>query len=161
MPFFAMQIVCSPATNAIGRPGIYLTTSIAGAMIFPLAFYFGIAGGPMGLVHAWWIAAPALLCVTLALTLPVIDVGPRDLLAELGPIALGCASMAAVVYWASVWVADMAPPLQLLLLVPLGGIVYGSVLWFVWPRILRESWAMLRPGKHDGAQTATALAPAE
>ncbi|MCB2086945.1 MAG: lipopolysaccharide biosynthesis protein [Sphingomonadaceae bacterium] len=161
MPFFAMQIVCSPATNAIGRPGIYLTTSIAGAMIFPLAFYFGIAGGPMGLVHAWWIAAPALLCVTLALTLPVIDVDPRDLLAELGPIALGCASMAAVVYWASVWVADMAPPLQLLLLVPLGGIVYGSVLWFVWPRILRESWAMLRPGKHDEAQSATALAPAE
>lgn len=156
MPLFAMQIVCSPATNAIGRPRIYVTTSLCGAIVFPIAFYFGVSGGPMGLVHAWWIAAPTLLCFTLALTLPAINVSPRALLAELAPIALACASMAGVVYLASRHVSDWSAPLQLLALVPLGAATYGIILWRLWPRILRESWAMMR----KPPQAAVTLAPA-
>lgn len=157
MPLFAMQIVCSPATNAIGRPRIYVATSLAGAVIFPLAFSFGIAGGPMGLVHAWWAAAPALLVITLALTMRAIDASFRDLLAELAPIALACMAMALAVYWASLTVAGWLPPFQLLALAPLGAAIYGGVLWLAHPQILRESWAMVRPP----ARHAEALAPAE
>lgn len=75
MPFFALQIICSPTTNALGRPQIYVCSSLAGAIIMPVAFLIGSQWGAQGLVHAWQAAAPLLLLVTLALTLPAIRVG--------------------------------------------------------------------------------------
>ena len=36
MPAFALQIVCSPATNGTGRPRTYMLTNTAGAVVFPL-----------------------------------------------------------------------------------------------------------------------------
>ena len=43
MPAMALQIVCSPVTNAIGRPAIYLLTNVCGAVIMPACFLFGVA----------------------------------------------------------------------------------------------------------------------
>lgn len=144
MPIFALQIVCSPATNAIGRPRIYVMSSLAGAMIFPIAFYFGVAAGPMGLVHAWWIAAPALLLITFALTLPAIGVAPGVLIKELLPVAFACSAMALALSYARPFLADLSPPLQLVTLVPLGAAVYCLTIWLLWPTMVRETWAMLR-----------------
>ncbi|MEL7232398.1 MAG: lipopolysaccharide biosynthesis protein, partial [Pseudomonadota bacterium] len=48
MPAFALQLICSPVTNAMGRPKVYLTTSAAGAMIMPVAFLWGVNGGMFG-----------------------------------------------------------------------------------------------------------------
>lgn len=144
MPFFALQIVCSPATNAIGKPRIYVATSTIGALVFPVAFMVGVAGGPMGLVHAWWVASPVLLVMTLALTLPAIEVRVVDLLKQLLPIALACAVMTAAVYLTKPLIADFAAPLRLLILVPIGAVTYGATVWFLWPSILRETWAMVR-----------------
>ena len=144
MPFFALQIVCSPATNAIGQPRVYVMTSAMGAVIFPTVFLFGIANGPMGLVKAWWIAAPILLAATLALTLPKVEVKLATLGRELLPAALGCAIMATAVMLAKPLLADWAAPLRLLVLVPLGGLTYCGVLWMFWPSMVHETWAMLR-----------------
>ncbi len=145
MPLFAMQIICSPATNAIGRPSIYVTTSAIGALIFPVAFYFGVSGGPMGLVHAWWVAAPLLLLATLAITLPAIEVSPAKLLLEMAPIALSTAMMALAVYSIDQAILDWTPYMRLAVLVPIGAATYGAMLFAFWPGILRESWQMLRP----------------
>lgn len=79
MPAMALQIICSPTTNALSRPRIYLMTSLTGAIIMPLAFLIGVSQGAQGLVHAWWVAAPLLLAVTLALTLPAIGAAHRRL----------------------------------------------------------------------------------
>ncbi len=147
MPFFALQIVCSPATNAIGRPRIYVTTSAVGAVMFPLCFLAGISYGPMGLVHAWWFAAPALLLVTLVLTLPAIHVRLIDLIADLLPVILACAVMASAVILLKPFVADFIAPVRLLLLVPVGAAAYCATIWLVWPNIVRETWAMLRQKK--------------
>lgn len=144
MPVMALQIVCSPATNAMSRPRIYVMTSIAGAVLFPACFLFGISGGPMGLVHAWWVAAPLLLIISLALTLPAIQLGLGRLFKELAPVLLAVGSMAL-----SVRLVDMAFDLQhpvydLALLVPIGAFVYGAILWLFWPDVLRETWAFVR-----------------
>ncbi|MEW4448799.1 lipopolysaccharide biosynthesis protein [Qipengyuania sp. JC766] len=144
MPFFALQIVCSPATNATGKPRIYLLSSAAGAVIFPACFVIGMAYGPQGLAHAWWVAAPALLIVTLALTLPVIRVSLRELLEELAPVAVASGLMSLVVWLLGLAVADLADPLQLLILIPAGAVTYSLTLLLAWPRLLQESWAMLR-----------------
>ena len=155
MPAFALQIVCSPATNAIGRPRIYVATSAIGAVLFPLCFAYGIQNGPMGLVHAWWFAAPALLAATLALTLPAIGVRLVDLARQLVPILLATLAMAAAVYAVKSQLAGMLPPLQLLVLVPVGAFVYGAILWLVWPHVLRETWAMLRKDKTQATPEAS------
>ena len=151
MPLMALQIVCSPATNAMGSPRIYLTTSAIGAILYPAVFLFGIAYGPMGLVYAWWLAAPTLLAATLALTLPAVGLGFRKLLAELLPVALACAVMAAVVAIAKAAVGPVAAPLQLLFVVPIGALAYGATLWLGWPLLLRETWSMLRRQRPEAA----------
>ena len=144
MPAMALQIVCSPTTNAMGRPRTYLTTSIAGAVLMPACYMIGVRFGPIGLVHAWQIAAPALLALTLALTLPMIGAKLRDLGAALLPVAAATGAMAAAVALLDLWAVQFAPPLRLALLVGMGGLSYCGALLLGWPHVVRETWAMLR-----------------
>ena len=144
MPAMALQIICSPTTNALSRPRIYLLTSFAGAVIMPFAFLAGASQGAQGLVHAWWVAAPLLLAVTLALTLPAIGLRFGDLLRTLQPIAFACTAMAVVVVTLRSAMTGMPPPAQLAALVPAGAAAYSLVLWLCWPQVVRETLAMLR-----------------
>lgn len=129
MPFFALQIICSPTTNALGRPRIYVLSSLAGALIMPVAFLVGSRWGAMGLVHAWQIAAPVLLLVTLALTLPVIKVRALELITAILPALSAAIVMAGVVAVAEHQIADWPAALELLALVLLGGATYGGLTW--------------------------------
>ena len=144
MPAMALQIVCSPATNAMGRPRVYLMTSVAGAVLMPAAFLWGVSAGPMGLVHAWWIAAPLLLAATLALTLPMVGLSPISLARELAPIALACLALAVSVVLVDRLVTPWPAPARLLTLASTGALAYAATLWLGWPRLIRETWAMLR-----------------
>lgn len=144
MPAMALQIVCSPATNALARPRIYLRTSLFGAVAMPLCFLIGVRFGPQGLVHSWQIAAPALLAVTLALTLPAIGARLRDLVTALAPVAASCGLMAIAVLAARAMTGALSPPAQLAALVAAGGLTYCAALFALWPQIVRETWAMLR-----------------
>jgi O-antigen/teichoic acid export membrane protein len=144
MPAFALQIVCSPATNAMGLPRVYLTSSLVGAIVFPAVFLLGAGFGAMGLVHAWWVAAPALLLATLVLTLPRVGLSAGSLLEELAPIALACGAMALAVWALRAAIGEWPPLAQLGLLVPLGAAVYLAALNAVRPTYMRETWAMAR-----------------
>ncbi|WP_390587544.1 lipopolysaccharide biosynthesis protein [Erythrobacter sp. MTPC3] len=151
MPAFALQLICAPVTNAMGRPGIYLFTAICGAIIMPSAFLWGVSGGfldgdsrTMGLVHAWWAAAPLLLAVTLAMTLPRIGVSVFALVKELAPVALGCGAMAAAVLAAQHFAPIDAPMLDLLRSAAIGAGVYAATFLIAFRPMLRETWAMLR-----------------
>lgn len=144
MPAFALHLICSPVTNAMGRPKVYLFTSIAGALIFPAMFLWGAENGAMGLVHAWWIAAPLLCAVTLTVTLPRIAVTPLSLINALTPIALACAAMAGVVLAAQQLVPVESPLLALVKNAGLGASVYAATFWFFYRGIVHECWAMLR-----------------
>ena len=151
MPAFALQLICSPVTNAMGRPQVYLSTTICGAVIMPLAFFWGVNGGffdgdqgAIGLVHAWWVAAPLLLAVTLSLTLPKIGVSIWSLADELAPIALACAAMACAVLAAQRFAPLGAPWLDLAWNAAIGAAVYAGTFWFAYRPLVRETWAMLR-----------------
>ena len=144
MPAMALQIICSPATNALGRPGIYLFTNISGAAIMPVCFFFGVTQGPQGLVAAWQIAAPLLLVITLSATLPAVRVSALQLARALLPAATGCAVMALAVWLADSRLAALPAWLRLASLAPIGAAIYLATLWFCWPGLVRESWQMLR-----------------
>ena len=144
MPAMTLHFVCSPATNGLGRPGIYLATSIAGAVLMPACFFVGVQAGPMGLVSAWQAAAPLLLTITLALTLPALGVRVQDLAAALLPPALACAFMAAAVKGLAQLASGFPPASQLVLLAGAGGLAYLGTLWAFWPQMLRENLARIR-----------------
>ncbi len=144
MPAMALQIVCSPATNAMGMPRIYLLSNIAGAMIFPLAFLIAITAGPMGLVHAWWVAAPLLLLITLRLVLPAIGLRFIDYAKELAPVLLANGMMALVVLALDLVMPPKSPIVELALQGSVGALTYILALRLFWPRVIAETWAMLR-----------------
>jgi O-antigen/teichoic acid export membrane protein len=159
MPFMALQIIASPSTNAMSRSRVYVTTSMAGAIIMPTAYLIGIQWGPQGLVHAWQIAAPLLLVFTLALTLPVIRAGWMTLARAMVPVAVATALMAVVVYGLALGIGGWASPLQLVILVAAGAISYGATLQLLWPDLVKALFDLVRrraslPGL-DG-QTTTA-----
>jgi O-antigen/teichoic acid export membrane protein len=129
MPFFALQIIFSPATNAMGKPGIYVRSSVAGAIIMPTAFIIGIHYGPMGLGYAWLVGAPLLLLITMLVSLPTIGARGRDILMAVLPSVLSALAMASTVWFVSPVLAFLPAPARLALLVALGGVVYLALSW--------------------------------
>jgi O-antigen/teichoic acid export membrane protein len=147
MPAMALQIVCSPATNALGNARIYLLTNCAGAIIMPLCFLVGVSYGAPGLVHAWQVAAPLLLAITLAATLPRIGARLIDLVTALIPVVICCTVMAGAVLLLTQHVAHLAAPLRLVLLTAAGAVIYGAALFLGWPDVVRQTRAMLSKPK--------------
>lgn len=143
MPAMALQICCSPATNAQGQARSYLLTNAAGAVIMPVCFLIGVQFGPEGLVRSWQVAAPLLLLVTLAVTLPRIGARWLDLLASLVPVVLCCTVMATVVVLLHGRIVDLAAPLRLAILGATGAAAYFATLLLGWPEVLRDGWAMI------------------
>ena len=138
MPFFALQIIFSPATNALGKPGIYVRTSIAGAIIMPVAFLIGIQRGIHGLAEAWLIAAPLLLFFTAFISLPVIGAHWRDLIKAIFPSGCAAMIMGGVVHLVSLFLGDMPEPAKLAILTSIGVILYCGLIWAVARPLVEE-----------------------
>lgn len=147
MPIFALQIICSPATNAMGRPRIYVMTSAFGAAAFVTCFLVGAQYGPMGLVTAWWVAAPLLLIFTLALTMPLVNLSITRLASALLPATIACAAMAAAVHGLKTVLPDWAVWWRLAALAATGALTYALILALLFPALLRESWQFVRQGR--------------
>ena len=145
MPAMALQIVCSPATNALGKPGIYLRNNVFGAIVFPASFLAAITFGPEGLVHAWWFAAPALLLWTLFNTLPEVGLKWSTMLRELAPVLLANGVMALVVIGAIRLLPSLPPLEQLLVEGTTGALAYLLTIRLLKPQLMAETWSMLRP----------------
>lgn len=143
MPFVALQIICSPATNAMGKPGIYVRTSMAGAAIMVLAFVIGAQWGTRGLVHAWQIGTPLLLAVTLAMTLPILACRLGDLVKALMPGLLAAGSMAVAVFAVRPLAEPLPAAIELAALAALGAVVYCGLLWRFSPRTVGELHTLL------------------
>ena len=151
MPFFALQIVCNPVTNAMGQPRIYVMTSAFGAAVFVTCFAIGAAYGPQGLVRAWWVAAPTLLAFTLALTMPRAGMRPARLFAAIAPAASACAIMALAVAGVEYALPDWPFWVRLPIMVAAGAATYLGFLWLAWRDVMIDSWAMLRQRNVDPA----------
>ena len=129
MPFFALQIIFSPATNAMGKPSIYVTSSAAGAVIMPTAFLIGIQYGALGLGYAWLVGAPLLLLITAVVSLPTIGARARDIVRAVLPSALAAGIMAGAVLLTATLLIGFPAPARLAILVAIGAAVYLGISW--------------------------------
>ena len=148
MPFFALQIIFSPATNAMGKPGIYVRSSLAGALIMPTAFLIGIQYSPIGLGYAWLAGAPLLLLFTMRLSLPTIGARLGDIVKAVAPSAAASGIMAAtVVLVDTLYLATFPAPVRLALLVPLGAAIYIGLSWRFQRHTIEDLIGFLRKRK--------------
>ncbi|OBX17801.1 lipopolysaccharide biosynthesis protein [Erythrobacter sp. QSSC1-22B] len=144
MPLRSLEIICAPATNATGRPRIDVYTSLVGAVVFTTGFLIGVDYGALGLVQAWWVAAPLLLVFTLTLTLPIAGVGAWEWFGSIWPAIVGCAAMAVAVLALKTVLPDWPAPFRLAAMAATGALTYSAVIWFGWRKVVEESWAMIR-----------------
>lgn len=143
MPFFAMQIIFSPATNALGKPGIYVRTSLASAVIMATGFAIGINWGTMGLVTAWIIGAPLMLLVTVMLSRHTIGVTGRQLAGAVWPSSCAALAMSGVVLALGQFTHSLPAPAELGLLVTVGAAVYFGLLWLFDRSALGDTYALI------------------
>ena len=144
MPARALEIICDPSTNAIGRPGIAVWSSLFGAIVFTASFLVGVEYGAQGLVRAWWVAAPLLLVFTLALTLPAIGASLTGLVKAIAPAIIACTVMAAAVLALKMVLPDWPSWARLLAKGATGAAVYSAVIWLGWRDMVMESIAFVR-----------------
>ncbi len=138
MPFFALQIIFSPATNAMGKPGLYVATSAVGAVILPAAFLIGIQYGALGLAYAWLVGAPLLLLLTMAISLPTIGARARDIIGAVLPSALAAGVMAGMIWALSPIVEGLPAFVRLAFLVVTGAVIYLGISWILQRRTIED-----------------------
>lgn len=143
MPFMTVQVLFSPACDALGRPGIGVRNGATGSVILALGFLIGVHWGATGLAAAWVLAYPLYLALSCWRSLPVIGARFSDVSRAIAMPLLAAGAMAIVVTLVDHTVT--LPPLpRLALLVAVGCVTYiGWLLAFARP-MLRETIAMVR-----------------
>jgi len=138
MPFLTLQILFTPATNAIGRPGIGARVSGAGAIILTIAFLIGVRFGGIGLAWGWMIGFPLYALVACAMSLPAIGVRWGDLGRAIAPGLSAAAAMALLVMALDHILPPLPAALRLALLAGAGGLAYAGLLFVFARRTLEE-----------------------
>jgi len=128
MPFWSLQLMFFPATNALGLPEIYARTNALGALILATCFLIGIHWGVTGLVCGWMIATPTMLVATATLSLPAMQTNARALAAALMPSLLAAIAMATTVHFAGQMLGGVPQAAKLAALVTLGAASYVGLL---------------------------------
>ena len=141
-----VQILFAPVTNALGKPSISMFSAMSGAILFPASFLIGAQWGLVGMAWAWLVSAPLLLIVTARLSAPLIGISLWDVARAMLPGLAPALVMAIGVGFAdrALESLDLAAPVQLALLVALGGALYGALLWLLERDTLLEVIRLVR-----------------
>ncbi|MCC2981689.1 lipopolysaccharide biosynthesis protein [Sphingomonas sp. IC4-52] len=143
MPFMTLQVLFSPACDAIGRPGIGVSNGAIGSVILTTGFVCGIQWGLIGIATAWVVCYPIYLAISCWRSLPVIGARARDVAAAIVPPLTAAAVMAIVVAGLD-HVLTLAPLARLILLVTVGAAVYAGWLAIFAKQLVRETLALVR-----------------
>jgi len=144
MPLYALQVLFSPALNAIGLPRLTMRTAAVGALLMPLAFLIGARFGIMGLAFAWAGGIALLTVATIRIAAPVMGLRITDLLRAISPSLCASIPMASLVFALSLALPAMPAFARLGVLVTAGIIAYGFALVIGSRSLLMELLAMVR-----------------
>ncbi|APG63797.1 hypothetical protein LPB140_10765 [Sphingorhabdus lutea] len=148
MPFMTLQILFHPAINAAGRPNVTARNSIAGAIIMPCAFLFGVHYGGIGLSIGWLIAFPLLLAFTYYQARNIIGVSIMDVIGALWPAIWMSSIMACIVYLSDHLffgeAAHIYQSIRLSMLVAIGGVCFLGLLRFMARPLFDEVVMLIR-----------------
>ena len=143
MPFMTLQILFSPATNAMGRPGIALRVNIAGALIMATGFLVGVQYGIIGLAATWLVGMPILTIVTMALSMPVIGVSVSAMLRNVAPGLGASLAMSIIVVAIDSILPPTEPIFRLGILASTGAATYAGLLLLFARSLVADMWALI------------------
>ena len=126
MPFMTIQVLLSPACDALGRPGVSARNGATGAVLLTIAYLVGIQWGVMGLAWSWLVAYPVYLGISLDRSLPIIGVTPAQMWEACVPPIIASCAMALLVMGANDLLPMMPAAIRLVLLIAVGGLVYAT-----------------------------------
>ncbi|MGB5076123.1 MAG: lipopolysaccharide biosynthesis protein [Sphingorhabdus sp.] len=135
MPWMTLQILFTPALNALGMPKKVVLNSMFGAVLMPVTYLFAVQYGVMGLAWGWLATFPVLLAFTVYQARVPVGFSVTGLLAAVLPGLSAAALMAALVWGvdrlllARHW-PDLSAFIHLLILATVGGAAYTAMLWF-------------------------------
>lgn len=147
MPFWTLQLMFSPATNALGYSSLYVQINAWGAALLTIGYLIGIRFGIYGLALSWLFSTPALLIVTAALSLPKMQASATRLIRVLLPNILAATSMAAVVHFSGRYLGGYSSHTQLLLLILIGAVSYFGLLYTFARSELSEIYTLITTRK--------------
>ncbi|WEK44742.1 MAG: lipopolysaccharide biosynthesis protein [Candidatus Sphingomonas colombiensis] len=128
MPFMTLQVLFSPACDALGRPGIGVRNGATGALILATAFLIAVRWDAIGLGWAWICAYPIYLAFTCWRSLPIIGASFPRMAAAIAPPLAAATAMAAAVLLVDAKLPPLAPGFHLAVLVAVGAAIYGGAL---------------------------------
>ncbi len=155
MSLMTLQILFSPATNALGIPKVAMRISMLGAIIMPGAFLIGAQFGVFGFAWGWVGGMAVLTSLTVAYSGRILGLTLRALSQAITPLIFAAAMMGGVVFLARGALPAMPALAELLLLVPLGAAIYGAVLFAIAPDRLIEALRFARNRVGDAETPAT------
>ncbi|EQB02791.1 hypothetical protein L288_15825 [Sphingobium quisquiliarum P25] len=144
MPCYALQVLFSPALNAIGLPRLTATISAIGALLMPASFLIGVRMGVMGLAVAWGAGILLLTLATIRIAAPAIGLRPASFAGVILPSLCASLPMALAVHVLGLMLPPLPVAARLGLLVSAGVIIYGVSLFICARETLDELLAMLR-----------------
>ena len=144
MPFMTLNVLYTPACDAIGRPGIGVRNGAVGAAVLAAAFLVGVRWGAQGLAVAWLAAYPLYLLASSLRALPAIGARARDVAASVLPPLAAAAAMGLVVTLVDMALPPLAPVPRLAILVATGALVYGATLFAIARSLVEELIALAR-----------------
>jgi hypothetical protein len=133
-------------------------TTVAAAVVLPVAFYVGAHWGTNGIAAAWILIYPPLMVPLFARTFRRIDLKTLEFVSCILPSLVAAALMAAVVLTVGFLMPRWWMPwLRLTILVVLEAIAYVGALYAFYPERLRRVVQTLRMAR--GQQKTSAATP--
>lgn len=155
MSLMTLQILFSPATNALGIPKVAMRISMLGAIIMPGAFLIGAPFGISGFAWSWVGGMAVLTCLTIAYSGRFLGLTLGALTHAISPLIFAAAMMGGVVFLVRGALPQLPALAELLLLVPMGAAIYGAVLFAIAPERLIEALRFARNNTGEAESPAT------
>ena len=131
MPVMTLQIMFTPANNALGRPQVTARTNMFGALLMPVTFLIAIQYGVYGLAWGWIIAFPLLTIFTYSQSHRHIGINAREIGNAVWPGLSASIAMVAIVYCIDQLLPEMIVYARLAILVAAGGLAYVGLLYIL------------------------------
>lgn len=145
MPLRMISNFLPSAIDAVGRPDISVRNLISACVVLPIGFIIGANWGIMGLCIAWLAGFPLVFMGNLVRILPALNIRAVQFIqATIHPI-LAAAAMYLSIAGLSLWLPPALDAwLRLIVLLPVGAVVYVACAWMIDRNGFREVLSTFR-----------------
>jgi len=144
-PFRMVYNLTPPLYFGVGRPDQPFNNVLFASIVMPIAFLAGVQWGLVGLALAWVLSFPLVMLRNLHASLPVIGLGPADVIANMWrPMLAAGGMLGGLALLRPVIAALPGDVARLAVLILAGVVLYGALIVVVDRRGLTEVAALRR-----------------